>query len=229
MGFNNQGAEAAIPRLRNRISQIIVGGNIGKNKITPNENAASDYLACLNRLYDYVDFFVVNISSPNTPDLRNLQQREPLRNLLEVLKTEISNKSIKKPLLLKIAPDLTDEELKDIVEILDDLKLDGVVATNTTISREGLATRIEKVKSLGDGGLSGRPLQQRSTEVIRFLREHLERDIPIIGVGGIMSVADAIEKLEAGATLLQVYTGFIYEGPRLIKNINKALVKRKFN
>jgi dihydroorotate dehydrogenase len=148
---------------------------------------------------------------------------------LEILKTEISNKPIKKPMLLKIAPDLTNEELNDIVDILNDLKLDGVVATNTTTSREGLTTRMEKVKALGDGGLSGQPLQQRSTEVIRFLREHLERDIPIIGVGGIMSVADAIEKLEAGATLLQVYTGFIYEGPKLIKNINKALVKRNFH
>jgi dihydroorotate dehydrogenase len=229
MGFNNQGAVAAIPRLKKRRSNIIVGGNIGKNKVTPNENAAADYISCLNALYDHVDFFVVNISSPNTPDLRDLQSRGPLRELLLILKAEIGKKHVKKPLLLKIAPDLTYEELQDIVDILNDLGLDGIVATNTTVSRSGLLTGADKIKSVGNGGLSGRPLRERSTEVIRFLRKNLESDIPIIGVGGITNVKDAMDKLEAGATLLQVYTGFIYEGPKLIKNINKALVNRNFD
>jgi len=229
MGFNNQGAAAAVPRLSRRTTGIIVGGNIGKNKTTPNENAASDYISCLNTLYDYVDFFVVNISSPNTPDLRALQAREPLRNLLSILKSEIRERSVQKPLLLKIAPDLTREELTDIVNIVNDLQLDGVVATNTTISREGLTKRRNKIQDISNGGLSGNPLRDRSTEIIRFLRAKLENDIPIIGVGGIMNATDAIEKMEAGATLLQVYTGFIYEGPDLIKSINRALINRNFN
>ena len=229
MGFNNQGVENALQRLKKRKSGIIVGGNIGKNKNTPNHEAVGDYKKGLNALYDHVDYFVVNISSPNTPDLRKLQSKEPLRELLSGLKKEIQKKSDKKPLLLKIAPDLTDSELNDIVEIINHLELDGVVATNTTISRSGLITKADKIKSIGDGGLSGKPLRQRSTEIIKYLRNNLTRDIPIIGVGGIMSVEDAIEKLEAGATLIQVYTGFIYEGPYLIKNINKVLANRNFD
>ena len=229
MGFNNHGVEQAKLRLKKRKSNIIVGGNIGKNKNTSNSAAVSDYIICLNTLYDYVDYFVVNISSPNTPDLRKLQSKEPLLELLSKLKEEILKKPEKKPLLLKIAPDLTDGELKDIIEIINHLHLDGVVATNTTVSRSGLVTEINKVNSIGEGGLSGRPLRQRSTEVIQYLRNNLNKDIPIIGIGGIMCVEDAIEKLEAGATLLQVYTGFIYEGPILIKNINKALVNRNFD
>lgn len=229
MGFNNKGVEAAVPRLKKRKSDIIVGGNIGKNKHTPNEDAASDYISCLHALYEYVDYFVVNISSPNTPELRNLQSKKPLQELLNALKGEIGTKPVKKPLLLKIAPDLSDTELQDIVNIVNMLKIDGVVATNTTISRSGLSTDPGKIELIGQGGLSGLPLKQRSTEVIRFLRNNLDEQIPIIGVGGIMNVQDALEKLEAGATLLQVYTGFIYEGPAIIKKINKALVNRNFD
>ena len=228
MGFNNEGADKAINSLKSRKSRVIVGGNIGKNKITPNEKATGDYLYCLNTLYDYVDYFVVNISSPNTPDLRELQSREPLQELLKSLQDEINKKPERKPLLLKIAPDLTDNQLLDIIDIINRLRIDGIVATNTTISREKLKTSEDKLRKIKNGGLSGRPLRERSTEIIRFLRERLNDDVPIIGVGGIMNPDDAIEKLEAGATLIQVYTGFIYEGPALIKNINKALINRNF-
>jgi dihydroorotate dehydrogenase len=229
MGFNNTGVKAAIPRLKRRRSGLVIGGNIGKNKHTPNENAASDYIDCLNALYDHVDYFVINISSPNTPELRNLQSKKPLQDLLIALQKEIGAKSVKKPLLLKIAPDLSDKELRDIVQIVNMLKLDGIVATNTTVSRSGLTTERSKIESIGQGGLSGLPLKQQSTEIIRFLRHNLDDEIPIIGVGGIMSVEDALEKMEAGASLLQIYTGFIYEGPAIIKKINKALVNRNFD
>jgi dihydroorotate dehydrogenase len=216
MGFNNYGAEKALHKLKNRKSKVIVGGNIGKNKITPNEEASEDYVYCLNALYDYVDYFVVNISSPNTPDLRDLQSREPLQELLKTLQNEINKKPETKPLLLKIAPDLSDNQLIDIIDIVNRLHIDGIVATNTTISRENLITDDEKLKKIENGGVSGRPLRNRSTEIIRFLRERLNKDVTIIGVGGIMNPGDAIEKIEAGASLVQVYTGFIYEGPALI-------------
>ncbi len=229
MGFNNMGVEKAIQRLKNRKSRVIVGGNIGKNKITPNEEASKDYVYCLNALYDYVDYFVVNISSPNTPDLRDLQSREPLQKLLETLQEEISKKPDKKPLLLKIAPDLSNNQLIDIIEIANSLHIDGIVATNTTTSRENLKTNDQRIREIKDGGLSGKPLCNRSTEIIRFLKERLDSDVPIIGVGGIMSPADAIEKMEAGASLVQVYTGFIYEGPALVNDINKALANRNFD
>jgi dihydroorotate dehydrogenase len=229
MGFNNQGVDCAVPRLMRRKSKLIVGGNIGKNKITANNNATDDYLYGLNTLYDYVDYFAINISSPNTPDLRRLQSKEPLKHLLKTLKAEINKKSIKKPLLLKISPDLTNDELNDIVTILNEVRLDGIIATNTTISRSGLVTRTNKIELIGDGGLSGKPLGQRSTEIIRYLKKNLINDIPIIGVGGIMDVNDAIEKFEAGATLIQLYTGFIYEGPGLIKKINESLVNWNFD
>jgi dihydroorotate dehydrogenase len=229
MGFNNKGTDEAIHKLKSRKSRIIVGGNIGKNKTTPNDQASKDYLYCLNALYDYVDYFVVNISSPNTPDLRELQSKEPLQALLKTLQDEINKRPDRKPLLLKIAPDLSDNQLIDIVNIVNSLGLDGIVATNTTISREGLKTEHEKIKKIDNGGLSGQPLREKSTEIIRFLGKKLNKDIPIIGVGGIMNERDAIEKMEAGAALVQVYTGFIYEGPALIKNINKALVNRNFD
>ena len=229
MGFNNQGIGSAILRLKKRKSKIIVGGNIGKNKITTNENAFQDYMYCLNELYDYVDYFVVNISSPNTPNLRELQSKEPLQALLRTLKDEIEKREVRKPLLLKIAPDLNDAQLSDIVDIVNAIKLDGIVATNTTIERDDLDTPPEKITEIGEGGLSGKPLASRSTEIIRFLRERLDEEVPIIGVGGIMSAQDAIDKLEAGAALVQIYTGFIYEGPALIKSINKALVNRNFD
>ena len=225
MGFNNQGVEIAVERLKNRKSDVIVGGNIGKNKITPNEKAFEDYNQCFEALYPYVDYFVVNVSSPNTPNLRELQEKEPLKKLLSEVKRLSLTKEKPKPVLLKIAPDLNDAQLNDVVEILLETKTDGVIATNTTISREGLTTSSNQVSAIGNGGLSGKPLTKRSSEVISFLRAKLGPTYPIIGVGGIMSAQDAIDKLNAGANLVQIYTGFIYEGPSLIKAINKALLK----
>lgn len=225
MGFNNQGVEASVERLKKRRSPVIVGGNIGKNKVTPNEQASEDYRICFEALYPYVDYFVVNVSSPNTPNLRALQEKEPLKKLMSEVKGLSLAKPKPKPVLLKIAPDLNEDQLNDIVEILQETKTDGVIATNTTISREGLQTSEEKVKAMGMGGLSGKPLTQRSTEVITYLRKKLGPDYPIIGVGGIMTEHDALEKLEAGADLIQIYTGFIYEGPGLINRINRAILK----
>lgn len=227
MGFNNQGVFTAIERLRKRKSKIIVGGNIGKNKITPNENALDDYAICFETLYDYVDYFVLNISSPNTPGLRELQDKEPLRKLLLHIKNLNAAKPVAKPILLKIAPDLTQGQLDDIIEILIETKLDGVIATNTTISRESLQTPRANVEAIGSGGVSGKPLTQRATEVIRYLRQKLGPAFPIIGVGGIMTTKDALEKLEAGADLIQIYTGFIYEGPGFVKRINEAILRAR--
>lgn len=226
MGFNNDGVEEAIKHLKNRKVDIIIGGNIGKNKVTPNENATEDYKKAFEALFPYVDYFVVNVSSPNTPNLRELQDKEPLTELLSTLQLLNSSKEKRKPLLLKIAPDLTDEQLNDIVDIAKEVELDGLIATNTTISREGLKTSKEKIDTIGAGGLSGKPVRQRSTEVIRYLADKLNGEVPIIGVGGIHSAKDAIEKLEAGASLVQIYTGFIYEGPGLVKKINKGILRR---
>lgn len=219
MGFNNGGVLEAVERLKHN-SGVLIGGNIGKNKATSNENAVEDYKICFNALFDHVDYFVVNVSSPNTPNLRELQDKEPLTRLLKVLKTENSKHLNEKPILLKIAPDLTNEQLLDIIDIVSETKIDGVIATNTTISREGLSSKNKNEI----GGLSGKPLTNRSTEVIRFLSEKSNKAFPIIGVGGIHSVEDALEKLDAGAELIQLYTGFIYQGPKLIKDINKALL-----
>ena len=220
MGFNNDGVEVLAKRLRNKRTDIIIGGNIGKNKVTPNQNAVDDYISCFNTLFDVVDYFVVNVSSPNTPNLRDLQEKEPLTNLLKRLQQENDTKPSRKPILLKIAPDLTDSQLLDIIDIVHTTKIDGVIATNTTISREGLLSK-DKDET---GGLSGKPLTHRSTEVIRFLAEKSNKSFPIIGVGGIHSAEDALEKLNAGADLVQLYTGFIYEGPKLVKQINKKLL-----
>ena len=225
MGFNNEGVSAAVERLKKRKSKIIIGGNIGKNKVTPNENAADDYATCFDILFPYVDYFVVNISSPNTPGLRDLQDKEPLQNLLLHLKQLSSTKSVSKPMLLKISPDLTEGQLDDIIQILKDTKLDGVVATNTTISREGLKSERSKVEAIGNGGLSGAPLTNRSTNVIKYLRKNLGPKFPIIGVGGIMNAQDALDKIRAGADLVQIYSGFIYEGPGLIKDINNSILR----
>ncbi len=227
MGFNNEGVEAAVKRLIARKSNVLIGGNIGKNKITPNEQAINDYEICYDALYDVVDYFVVNVSSPNTPGLRELQEKEPLKKLLQAIKTKNAAKAKPKPLLLKIAPDLSDHQLDDIVEICTDLKMDGIIATNTTISREGLRTDKKKIEKCGAGGLSGKAVKKRSTEVIRYLHQKTQGKIPIIGVGGIASAKDALEKLEAGASLVQLYTGFIYEGPGLIKEINQALLNKQ--
>jgi dihydroorotate dehydrogenase len=219
MGFNNDGADAIVERLRKRKSGIIIGGNIGKNKLTPNENAIDDYMICFEKLFEVVDYFVVNVSSPNTPNLRALQDKEPLTELLRTLQTENEKKTSPKPILLKIAPDLTDSQLMDIIDIVNTTRIAGVIATNTTISREGLQSEHQKET----GGLSGKPVRERSTEVIRFLAEKSGKSFSIIGVGGIHSADDAKEKLAAGADLIQLYTGFIYEGPGLVKRINKGL------
>jgi dihydroorotate dehydrogenase len=224
MGFNNEGVEAAVERLRDRKSKVIVGGNIGKNKVTPNEDAFNDYAQCLKTLDPYVDYFVVNVSSPNTPGLRALQEKEPLRKLMGDVKALSRQQPKPKPVLLKIAPDLTNEQLDDIVDILKSTATDGVIATNTTISRDGLKAKANALEKIGNGGLSGKPLTDRSTEVIQYLRQRLGPDFPIIGVGGIMSERDAVDKIKAGANLVQVYTGFIYEGPTLVKRINQALL-----
>lgn len=221
MGFNNGGVEEAVERLKVN-KDVLIGGNIGKNKLTTNEEATSDYEICFDALYDYVDYFVVNVSSPNTPNLRALQDKEPLAQLLQTLQNKNLDKPKQKPILLKIAPDLTDGQLLDIVDIVKETKIAGVIATNTTISREGLQSE-NKIEM---GGLSGKPLAKRSTEVIRFLAEKSNKAFPIIGVGGIHSAEDAIEKLDAGASLVQLYTGFIYEGPALVKTINKKILER---
>ena len=221
MGFNNGGVEAAVTRLKKN-KNVLIGGNIGKNKVTPNEEAFNDYKICFEALYDYVDYFVVNVSSPNTPNLRALQDKEPLTKLLAGLQ-ELNKLKGGKPILLKIAPDLTDEQLLDIIDIVKTTQIAGVIATNTTISREGLKSE----NRAETGGLSGKPLKDRSTEVIRFLSVKSNKSFPIIGVGGIHSAADALEKLEAGASLIQLYTGFIYEGPGLIKRINQEILKQK--
>ncbi len=220
MGFNNDGVDEAVLHLKKN-NTILIGGNIGKNKVTSNENAVDDYIICFEKLYAYVDYFVVNVSSPNTPNLRELQEKEPLTKLLQVLQNLNAEKQVPKPILLKIAPDLTNEQLLDIIAIVNETQIAGVIATNTTISRESLTSN-NKVEI---GGLSGKPLTNRSTEVIRFLSEKSNKAFPIIGVGGIHCAQDALDKLNAGASLVQLYTGFIYEGPKLVKEINKAILK----
>lgn len=228
MGFNNGGVYDAVERLRKE-HRVIVGGNIGKNKLTPNKDAVKDYLICFDALFDYVDYFVVNVSSPNTPGLRELQDKKPLTEILKKLKREnvkIAQKSNvkEKPILLKIAPDLTENQLLDIISIVNTTKIDGIIATNTTIGRKGLKSHLTLTEE--KGGLSGKPLTKRSTEVIRFLSEKSNKAFPIIGVGGIHSAEDALEKFEAGADLVQLYTGFVYQGPSLLKQINKAILKQ---
>ena len=220
MGFNNEGVQALKNRLQNCPGNIIIGGNIGKNKATANEDAISDYEFCFEELYPVVDYFVVNVSSPNTPGLRALQEREPLTKLLQRL-YNLNQQRKPKPLLLKIAPDLTNEQLDEIVDIVKTVGLQGIIATNTTISHENLKSA-ENIKS-EMGGLSGRPVTKRSTEVIRYIRKIAGKELVIIGVGGIFNADDAKEKLEAGADLLQVYTGFIYEGPGMVKRILKGI------
>ena len=221
MGFNNEGVAAAIPRLQKN-KHIIIGGNIGKNKITPNEKAVEDYIQCFKMLYPFVDYFVVNVSSPNTPNLRALQEKKPLTDLLNTLQKLNQATEKLKPILLKIAPDLTEEQLLDIIEIVQVTNTDGVIATNTTLSREGL----QSPNKSETGGLSGKPLSHRSTDVIRFLSKKSNNAFPIIGVGGIHSPEDALEKIKAGASLVQLYTGFVYEGPGVVKRINKFLMNQ---
>ena len=226
MGFNNKGVFDAVERLKKQ-QKVLIGGNIGKNKVTANQDAVKDYLICFDALFDHVDYFVVNVSSPNTPGLRELQDKKPLTEILASLKRQneklaVQKNSNTKPILLKIAPDLTNAQLFDIIDIVKDTQIDGVIATNTTIVRDNLKSHLTLVEE--KGGLSGRPLTNRSTEVIEFLHYHSNGSFPIIGVGGIHSEEDALAKLRAGASLVQLYTGFIYEGPALIKRINKAIL-----
>jgi dihydroorotate dehydrogenase len=228
LGFNNKGVASAIPRLKVRKHpNLIIGGNIGKNKITPNEDATNDYVLAFEQLFPYVDYFVVNVSSPNTANLRDLQEKEPLTALLSELKNRNSLKENPKPILLKIAPDLTNLQLDDIIEIVRFTKIDGVIATNTTIERDDLKTDSKLLMQYGAGGISGKPLAKRSTEVIRYLHDNSKGEFPIIGVGGIHSADDALEKLAAGASLIQLYTGFIYEGPGIVRKINEAILKQE--
>ncbi len=227
MGFNNEGVQGAITRLKNRKPGFVLGGNIGKNKVTPNEKAYDDYVICFDSLYPYVDYFVVNVSSPNTPNLRDLQEKGPLTEILMGLQTKNRETGTPKPIFLKIAPDLTDTQLDDIVDIVRDTGIAGVIATNTTISREGLKTDAAQVSSIGAGGLSGKPLRKKSTEVVRYIAKRSNGAFAIIAAGGIHSAEDALEKLDAGASLVQLYSGFIYEGPALITKINKAILERK--
>lgn len=225
MGFNNDGADVLAARLQQqgKPKNCILGINIGKNKTTPNEEAERDYVYCFERLFSFADYFVVNVSSPNTPDLRALQDRKPLTKLLTTLQTINHKKTTPKPILLKIAPDLNENQLLDIVEIIKETKIAGVIATNTTISRANLTTHKDTVELIGAGGLSGRPVKAQSTAVIRFLRKQLSDDVVIIGVGGIQDGADAAEKMAAGADLIQIYSGMVYEGPAMVKRINKSL------
>jgi dihydroorotate dehydrogenase len=225
LGFNNEGVDEAVRKLKARSSSVLIGGNIGKNKVTDNADAVLDYELCFEALFEVVDYFVVNISSPNTPNLRDLQEKEPLKALLMRLQANNEAREASKPILLKIAPDLTDGQLSDIVDIVKTTKIAGLIATNTTISRDRLCTSKKELTNIGVGGLSGAPLTERANEVMKYLRKSLGSEFPIIGVGGIMTVNDAVERLRAGATLIQVYTGFVYNGPGFIKKINRAIAE----
>ena len=226
MGFNNDGVKLVAERLRRRKrSALIIGGNIGKNKTTPNEDAWKDYELCFRELYDCVDYFVVNVSSPNTPGLRELQEKDSLRKILSHLQTihlQLA-RGATKPLLLKIAPDLSREQIDDVIDLAMEIKLDGLVATNTTISREGLVTGSARIQAIGAGGLSGLPLKSLATGIVQYIHQKTNGQLPVIASGGIFTGADAKEKLEAGGALVQVWTGFIYEGPGIVKKIAQTL------
>jgi dihydroorotate dehydrogenase len=224
MGFNNDGVDAIVERLKKRKSNIVIGGNIGKNKTTPNERAVEDYVICFEKLFEYVDYFVVNVSSPNTPNLRALQEKEPLKQLLEELQRRNMAKPQPKPILLKIAPDLSEEQLKDVIEIVKHTGIAGIIATNTTIGRDGLRPPPEKVAAIGAGGLSGAPLRARSEEILQLLRKYAGDDFPIVSVGGLMTPGDVCRRLSAGADLVQLYTGFVYAGPALVKRSLEQLL-----
>ncbi len=227
MGFNNEGVDAAVERLK-KIDKgnIIIGGNIGKNKNTPNENAIDDYLYCFTKLFAHVDYFVVNVSSPNTPNLRELQEKEPLHKLLLTLQNKNLQYPNPKPIFLKIAPDLTLTQVDDVIEIIQKVQLAGLVATNTTIDRSNLLSDASLVQDMGAGGVSGKPVRKKSTEMIQYISTKTNYTMPIIAVGGIFNAADAQEKIQAGACLVQVYTGFIYSGPGIAKSICKSLLKK---
>lgn len=232
MGFNNEGADAIAKRLEDWCNKkstlkekypMIIGGNIGKNKITPNEDAWKDYTTCFNKLHHFVDYFTVNVSSPNTPGLRALQDKDSLRKILLNLAMINNGKAKAKPVLLKIAPDLEKEQIDDVIDLALEIKLDGIVATNTTIDRSHLKTPIKEVTDMGDGGLSGLPIKERSTQIVKYISDQTNGRIPIIASGGIFTARDAKEKLDSGASLVQIWTGFIYEGPIIVNKICKGL------
>ncbi len=225
MGFNNDGVVAAVKRLKGKDKNIIIGGNIGKNKVTPNEFAEEDYRICFEALHPYVDYFVINVSSPNTPGLRALQETKALQKIIRVLTTKNNQLDKPLPILLKIAPDMSFEQLDEIIDLCIAEKLAGIIATNTTTSRTNLCTPIDQIEAIGNGGLSGQPLNQKSTQVIKHISDRCKGKLVIIGVGGISNPQDAIDKINAGADLIQLYTGLIYEGPSLIKRINKAIIE----
>ncbi len=225
MGFNNLGLEEAVEKLKKRNKNLILGGNIGKNSATPNEKAVDDYVTNFKGLFPVVDYFVVNVSCPNISDLHELQDQDALMNILNAIQEINLKKSHPKPVLLKVSPDLNEKQLDEVITIVKETGIQGVVATNTSITRHTLQKDLTKAKAIGNGGLSGLPIQKRSTEVIRYLSEKSNKAFPIIGVGGIFTPEDAIEKIKAGADLVQVYTGFIYEGPLIAKKINKAILR----
>lgn len=224
MGFNNEGLEAAIHQLKKNKGKVIIGGNIGKNTATAPENYTEDYLECFEGLHPYVDYFVLNVSCPNVSSHAKLEDVDYLKELITACQNSNKTKEKQKPILLKIAPDLNKIQLDEIIDLVAETKIDGVIASNTSISRENLKTSDARLKEIGNGGLSGQPIKEKSTEVIRYLSNKSNKSFPIIGVGGIHSEKDALEKINAGADLVQVYTGFIYEGPSLIKRINKELL-----
>lgn len=226
MGFNNDGLEAAIEKLKTNKGKIIIGGNIGKNTNTTPENYTQDYLDCFEGLHPHVDYFVLNVSCPNVGSHAKLEDVEYLRELITEVKKINVSKANPKPILLKIAPDLNNNQLDEIIDLIAETKIDGVIVSNTSVNREGLKTSPEILAEIGNGGLSGKPIRERSTKMIKYLADKSNRAFPIIGVGGIHSAKDAMEKLDAGASLVQLYTGFIYEGPQLINDINAELLKR---
>ncbi|GAA4281583.1 quinone-dependent dihydroorotate dehydrogenase [Gaetbulibacter aestuarii] len=226
MGFNNEGVQAAIEQLKKNKGNIIIGGNIGKNTETPQEGYTDDYLTCFNALHPFVDYFVLNVSCPNVNSHAKLNDKDYLQELISAVQKANKKFDKQKPILLKIAPDLNDGQLDEIVDLVKTTKLDGVIASNTSVFRDGLKASKEQLDAIGKGGLSGQPIKARSTRVIKYLSEKSGKAFPIIGVGGIHSAEDALEKLEAGADLVQIYTGFIYEGPKLIKAINKAILNK---
>lgn len=226
MGFNHQGLEAVVERLKSRPPGLIIGGNIGKNTLTPNDKAPQDYLKCFEGLFDVVDYFVVNVSCPNISDMKALQDQEALLSILNTIQQNNNSRPKRKPVLLKVSPDLNEKQLDEVIGIVQQTGIDGVVATNTTVTRHTLRHDTITAERVGQGGLSGLPLQKRSTEVIRYLAQKSGKAFPIIGVGGILTAADALEKLEAGADLVQVYSGFVYSGPSIAKKINKAILRK---
>lgn len=225
MGFNNHGVSSFAENLRKKHPRVIVGGNIGKNTLTPNENAVDDYCKCFETLFDLVDYFVVNVSCPNIKDLGKLQDKQQTLELLNAIQQINNTKSNPKPILLKISPDLSDGQLDEVIEIVEETGIHGIIATNTSSLRTNIIHEHELVKQIGQGGLSGNPLQKKSTHCIAYLHKKSKGRVPIIGVGGIFTPADAIEKLNAGATLVQVYTGFVYEGPSIARRINMSILK----